>query len=252
MPQVADDDGGDALADLRQHLRLGHDDLVVVGVHIDESRRDDPAAGVEHDGAILREIGADLDDALARDAHVGIEARRAGAVDDRAAAEKQNGWIGTECGWHGELLRSEERADRAGDAITVIDREQDAPLVERRARMRDAAADQVADLRRVGFVGAASAGTRADRSWRRSSSLPTPVAAQHPSRDESASARSHLNVVRRVALAHRQDRERRLGAGLHARPHLERWLQALAHLPLAAAAGLDAGEQALVVAGSRA
>ena len=53
------------------------DDLVVVGVDVDESRRDDPAAGVEHVGALARQIRADRDDALALDAHVGGEARRA-------------------------------------------------------------------------------------------------------------------------------------------------------------------------------
>ena len=59
----------------------------------------------------------------------------------------------------------------------------------------------------------------------------------------------HLDVVRGVALAHGQDRQPRLGARLHPRPHLERRLQARARLPLAAAARLDACEQALVVAG---
>ena len=90
---VADDDGGDALADLRQHVRRRQDDLVVVGMHVDEARRDDPAAGVEHDGTLLRQIRADRDDALALDAHVGAKARRAGAVDDGAAAQQQGGRI---------------------------------------------------------------------------------------------------------------------------------------------------------------
>src|SRR5258705_12011605 len=44
---------------------------------------------------------------------------------------------------------SEKRPDRAGDAIVVVDREQGAPFVERSARMRNAAADQIADLRRI-------------------------------------------------------------------------------------------------------
>ena len=88
---VADDDGGDALADLRQHVRRREDDLIVVGVHVDESRRDDPAADVEHVGTFGRQIRADRDDALAFDAHVGAEARRAAAVDDGAAAQQQGG-----------------------------------------------------------------------------------------------------------------------------------------------------------------
>jgi hypothetical protein len=86
---IADDDGGDALADLRQHVRCRQDDLIVVGVHVDESRRNDPAGGVDDDRAVLRQVRADRDDALALDAHVGFEARRAAAVDDGAAAQQQ-------------------------------------------------------------------------------------------------------------------------------------------------------------------
>ena len=37
-----------------------------------------------------------------------------------------------------------------GHAIVVVDGEQGAPFVERRARMRDAASDKIADLRRFG------------------------------------------------------------------------------------------------------
>src|SRR5450755_2455426 len=43
------------------------------------------------------------------------------------------------------LEGSEVGAYRAGHAIVVIDREQHAPFVEGRARMRNAAADQLAD-----------------------------------------------------------------------------------------------------------
>jgi len=88
---IADDDGRDALADLGQHVRRRQHDLVIVGVDVDESRRDDPAAGIDHDGAACRQVGTDRDDALALDAHVGSEARCAGAVDDGAAAQQQGG-----------------------------------------------------------------------------------------------------------------------------------------------------------------
>ena len=123
-------------------------------MHVDESGRDDHATSIEHVRAARRQIRADRDDALALDAHVGVEARRAAAVDDGTAAQQDSGGLGVVCGWHRDLLRSEVGADRAGHAIAVVDREQDPPLVERRARMRNAAADQVADLRRVGFVAA--------------------------------------------------------------------------------------------------
>ena len=53
-------------------------DLVVVRVHVDESRRDDHAARVDHVGAVGGQIRADRDDALALDAHVG--AKRAAPV----------------------------------------------------------------------------------------------------------------------------------------------------------------------------
>ena len=101
---VADDDGGDALADLRQHLRRRQDDLIVVRMHVDESGRDDPAAGVEHDRALLRQLRPDRDDALALDAHIGSEAHGAAAIDDGPAAQQQGGWIGAVRGWHGKLL----------------------------------------------------------------------------------------------------------------------------------------------------
>ena len=86
---VADDDRRHALADLGQHLRRGEHDLVVVRVHVDESRRDDHSGGVDHLGTVLGQLRADRGDALAFDAHVGNEAGRAGAVDDRSATQEK-------------------------------------------------------------------------------------------------------------------------------------------------------------------
>ena len=51
---VADDDGSDALTDLRQHLRRRQHDLVVVRMHVDEARCDDLASDVDHLGALRR------------------------------------------------------------------------------------------------------------------------------------------------------------------------------------------------------
>ena len=90
---IADDDGGDALADLRQHLRRGQYDLVVVRMHVDEARRDDLPGDVQHVGVLRRQMRADRGDALAFDAHIGDEARCAGAVDDRAALEDERAML---------------------------------------------------------------------------------------------------------------------------------------------------------------
>src|ERR1019366_9901858 len=84
---IADDDGRDALADLRQHLRRGQHDLVVVRMHVDKAPRHDLTGDVLHNCVLRRQVRADCGDAIAFDAHIGGEAWRAGAVDDRAALE---------------------------------------------------------------------------------------------------------------------------------------------------------------------
>ena len=45
-PAIAGDDGGHALADLRQHVRRVEHDAVVVGVGVDEARRERMAAEI--------------------------------------------------------------------------------------------------------------------------------------------------------------------------------------------------------------
>ena len=72
-----------------EHLR------VVVRVDVDEARADDVAGGVEHARAV--EAVADLGDHAVGDRDVGRRAGRAGAVDERAAADDDV------CG-HGSLL----------------------------------------------------------------------------------------------------------------------------------------------------
>src|SRR3989475_2301040 len=56
-------------------------------MHVDEARRHDLSGDVLNVGVLRRDMRADRGDALAFDAHVGDEARCAGAVDDRAALE---------------------------------------------------------------------------------------------------------------------------------------------------------------------
>ena len=64
-----------------EHLR------VVVGVDVDESRRDDVAAGVER--ALAVEPVADRADVAVRDRDVRPDTGRAGPVDDRAAPDDE-------------------------------------------------------------------------------------------------------------------------------------------------------------------
>src|SRR5579871_4700193 len=79
----AEDDGGDALRDLRFGERIGFEAVGGVIVNIDEAGREDEAFGVDDLVAGLGlEICGDGDDAVAGDAQVGFSERRAGAVGD--------------------------------------------------------------------------------------------------------------------------------------------------------------------------
>src|SRR5438094_10228434 len=62
-------------------------------MHVDEARRDDFPGDVLHVGVPRRQVRADGPDTLAFDAHVGAEARRAGAVDNRAALEDERAMV---------------------------------------------------------------------------------------------------------------------------------------------------------------
>ena len=86
---VPGDDGGDALAGLRGHVAIDEEEVVVVGVRVDEAGGDDAPRRV--DGARGRrrvELAADRGDALARDGDVGAHARRPRPVDHRPALEE--------------------------------------------------------------------------------------------------------------------------------------------------------------------
>jgi hypothetical protein len=86
---VARHDRGHALRYLERHLRLRQHGLVVVRMRVDEAGRNDAAGGVDR---LLRGVSRELADggnASVRDADVGIEAGRLGAVDDGAAADEQ-------------------------------------------------------------------------------------------------------------------------------------------------------------------
>ena len=59
---------------------------VVVGVQVDEARRHDQAAGVDHLVGLVGADLADLGDHAVLDPDVAAKARQAAAVDDHAAA----------------------------------------------------------------------------------------------------------------------------------------------------------------------
>src|SRR3989441_7104036 len=86
---VAHDLERDALADLRLRARIERQREVRVRVDVDEPGRHDLTARV--DGAVGRPRRArlDRDDASGGDAHVGVAARRAGAVDHVATPNQQ-------------------------------------------------------------------------------------------------------------------------------------------------------------------
>ena len=88
-PAIADHHAGHALADLHIHIRFGEQGVVVMGVHVDEARGDDMAADVDRLAAPPVGEIADRRNPVVTHRHVGAHARRAGAVDDRAAGQKQ-------------------------------------------------------------------------------------------------------------------------------------------------------------------
>ncbi len=85
---IAHDDGGDAVPARRRHFGIPCRLAVIVGVDVDEARRDDLAARVDF-LAPRCQILAHRNDAVAVDRDVGDERRAARAIDDRAAANHQ-------------------------------------------------------------------------------------------------------------------------------------------------------------------
>ena len=85
---IAGDHGRHPLARLGGHVAV-EERAVVMGVDVDEARRDDEAAGVDLPlpGCVAQH--ADLRDAPAVHRHIVLARRRAGAVDDAAAPDNQ-------------------------------------------------------------------------------------------------------------------------------------------------------------------
>ncbi len=85
---IARDDGRDAHADEVLGARL-LDEVVGVGVDVDEAWRDDEPRGVNHLARVELRERADLDDASGPDRDVSPPRGRAGAVDDLPAGNQQ-------------------------------------------------------------------------------------------------------------------------------------------------------------------
>ena len=86
---VAGDHRGHALRDLEAHVGLRQQRLVVVRVRVDEAGRHDASAGLDRLACRVAGEIADRGDAAADDADIGVEAGRARAVDDGAAADEE-------------------------------------------------------------------------------------------------------------------------------------------------------------------
>ena len=85
---VADQHRGHAVQQVGVDVRIPEHLRVGVAVGVDEPGRHHRAGGVDHRRAVDGEVGADLDDLVAADAHVGTTGGCAGAVDDVAAPDQ--------------------------------------------------------------------------------------------------------------------------------------------------------------------
>jgi hypothetical protein len=108
----SEDDGGDALRDLRFGERIGFEAVGGVIVDVDEAGGEDEAFGVDDLVAGLRlEIGGDGDDAVAGDADVEFAERGAGAVGDLGVEDEdgfRRGGLRLSARMSRECERSEE------------------------------------------------------------------------------------------------------------------------------------------------
>src|SRR5262249_39225367 len=86
-PTVAGDHARDAVPRRRRERRVPEDLRVVVRVDVDEARRHGMPTGVELAGT--GQAITDPGDGVAGHRDIGATARRAGAVDDRAAADDE-------------------------------------------------------------------------------------------------------------------------------------------------------------------
>ena len=76
-------------------------------MRVDDPGRHERAPGVDHELAVGREVGPDLDDDAVARPDVGNDRRRARAVDDRPAGDQHVRAAGTP--WRATVTRSAER-----------------------------------------------------------------------------------------------------------------------------------------------
>ena len=90
---LPDDRGRNALHHLRRGVGCFLNAAIGVAVHVDEPRRDNPAAGIDDPLArTRRQSVAQLCDSIAGDTDIESPRRRAGAVDDGAVLDQEPGW----------------------------------------------------------------------------------------------------------------------------------------------------------------
>ena len=87
-PAVAGDHRGDALAGLGRHVGIDQQQVVVVGVGVDEAGRDDALGRVDGARCLRPRQITNGSDTVARDRDIGAHTGCAGAVDHRAAREE--------------------------------------------------------------------------------------------------------------------------------------------------------------------
>ena len=116
------DFGGETLRGLGQKVRPFQEPAVGVVVDIDEAGRHDPAADIDPPGCFGVGEVTDRGDPVAGDADVGGVPVRAGAVDDRAAAENEivHGGRVQLYDWVVGMMTSSGTLARAGSRTTII------------------------------------------------------------------------------------------------------------------------------------
>ena len=107
----ADHVGGDPLPHEALDHRIGEEGAVAMRVNVDEPGRDDQTATVDHAHGAHGDARGDGGDSVAGDREVGLEARPARSVDDRAAAEEQVGVAAAEAD---ERWGAGQRGERGG------------------------------------------------------------------------------------------------------------------------------------------
>ncbi|MEH2491916.1 hypothetical protein V1280_007855 [Bradyrhizobium sp. AZCC 2230] len=133
---IADHERGHALQYLFGPVRFAQADQIVMAMGVDEARREIASARVDDVGLLRRQRDTDRCDAAAADAQVGLEPRRAGAVDQPGIADERVLAVGTL--GHAPLL-SEQARRLVGTPLRNRKSIRSVPAPRHRRRCRSAA-----------------------------------------------------------------------------------------------------------------